>query len=168
MASFVMQSRLSQGLIYDGIDNDCNPQTPDGSGDEQVGEACDTGADGACSRSVYICQNGRLECPSPAGNDEVCDDVDNDCDGNVDEGPANQECGPLADGCRNGECQCGMDNPCNERLSDRCNNGVCQCGGEDECDPDKADRCVNGVCQCGQGNACDRGDECSNGECVND
>jgi hypothetical protein len=55
---------------------------------ELVGESCDVddiGAIGACALGVYVCQNDQLICEPNEGSAEVCDLVDNDCDGTVDE-----------------------------------------------------------------------------------
>lgn len=70
--------------VCDGADNDC-----DGEVDNQPRDAglpCDTGFSGICSEGVQVCEQGILECRgsrTPQG--EVCDGIDNDCDGDVDE-----------------------------------------------------------------------------------
>ena len=69
----------------DGLDNDCNGQVDDGS-IPQVGQVC--GSDtGECVSGVLACTAGVLDCvgdvpPVP----EVCDGLDNDCDGANDNG----------------------------------------------------------------------------------
>jgi hypothetical protein len=60
------------------------------------GEACDTGKLGHCAAGLTECQpGGVLDCRQQIlESDEVCDNVDNDCDGEVDEG---ELCPPAKD-----------------------------------------------------------------------
>jgi hypothetical protein len=69
----------------DGLDNDCDGITDEGN--PGGGGSCSTGLLGVCADGTYQCQGGALVCiqntqPSP----EVCDGLDNDCDGATDEG----------------------------------------------------------------------------------
>lgn len=68
----------------DGLDNDCNGLVDD---DVVAGAECDTGQLGVCAAGSAQCVAGSWICtplqePSPA---ELCDGLDNDCDGMVDE-----------------------------------------------------------------------------------
>ncbi|QDG53122.1 hypothetical protein FIV42_20965 [Persicimonas caeni] len=78
--------------ICDGIDNDCNGLTDDGFTNK--GTSCTVGQ-GACeSTGTYVCsQDGSgTVCdatPNSPGT-EVCDGVDNDCDGQIDNGFTNK------------------------------------------------------------------------------
>ena len=73
--------------LCNGLDDDCNPSTTDGSADPAINVACD-GADGdRCNEGISSCVGGAPACSDTSGNDvEVCDTVDNDCDLAVDEG----------------------------------------------------------------------------------
>ncbi len=72
--------------ICDGRDNDCNPDTPDGADDERLGEACDGEDSYLCIEGEVVCVDGAVLCDDLSDDDvEVCDEVDNDCDGAIDE-----------------------------------------------------------------------------------
>jgi hypothetical protein len=130
------------------------------------------------------------------GNTEVCDEVDNDCDGDVDEyvnGPEN--CGGCGIACPsgatcsdNGDCQCPGTTPgvcngaCVDFAADVVNCGQCAhpCAGGAECSagtcqcppafPNACNVCVNlasDPTHCGQCNlACPIGASCVNSSCV--
>jgi formylglycine-generating enzyme required for sulfatase activity len=70
--------------VCDGIDNDCDEETDENSVD--IGADCTTGFQGVCSNGREQCIEGVVQCAafnSPA--EEVCDGLDNDCDGSIDE-----------------------------------------------------------------------------------
>jgi RHS repeat-associated protein len=72
--------------MCDGEDDDCDGTTDEGALD--VGGPCGVG-EGACFREgVTVCAGGDETCGATPGDpaDEICNDVDDDCDGDVDEG----------------------------------------------------------------------------------
>lgn len=71
--------------VCDGIDNDCNAGADDVDG---LGGTCTTGSGACMATGTPSCEGTELVCnvTNPPGSTEVCDGVDNDCDGSVDEG----------------------------------------------------------------------------------
>ena len=79
--------------VCDGIDNDCNEEIDDGFGFLTCGK-------GVCLHKVALCLDGKLQACDPLEGIafEVCDGLDNDCDGLVDEDLGSSACGQ-------GKCQ---------------------------------------------------------------
>ena len=97
------------------VDDDC-----DGTTDEDVvgaGVACTTNLDGICSQGVSSCSAGEAICnPTTQPNEvaEICDGLDNDCDGTID----------------NGNEWADLDTMCNT------GSGICMTFGVRTCNPD--------------------------------
>ncbi len=133
---------LPSDEVCDGQDNDC-----DGKVDNHLGAAGVQPCSTACGQGVIFCQNGSFsECSARKPEPEVCDGVDNDCDGLIDEGedlpvkfcytgvPATSVsygiCHPGSTRCIGGEEKCvgdrvpepevcdGVDNNCNGIIDD--------------------------------------------------
>jgi hypothetical protein len=93
--------------ICDGLDNDCNglvdDKVPDGFG-HVTGDACCRFANkcgtGVCSFGVYACAGSQVVCDGGNGpSAEICDGLDNDCNGMVDDVPGKGAPCVLGGGC---------------------------------------------------------------------
>jgi hypothetical protein len=116
--------------VCDGVDNDCNGLVDDG--DPGGGGACATGIPGVCSAGTMSCTNGALLCTqNVAPSVEVCDGLDNDCNGVVDDGAAGG----------GGACSTGLPGVCAAGTM-ACQNGVLSC--KENVAP-KAEICGNGL-----------------------
>jgi MYXO-CTERM domain-containing protein len=131
------------------------------------GEPCDTGLTGACALGKTDCSvDGKPgECRQVVKpTDEACDNVDNDCNGMVDDGdlcPKGKVCdhGSCVAACGTGEFRCpgGFD----------CDRGFCidpLCVGK-VCEAGKACRAGDCIGAC-DGATCPHGQECQLGHCV--
>jgi len=124
----------------DGLDNDCDGETDEGFPVEQP---CTVGL-GVCARTgVFACAEDRssVVCtaePAPPTPERCGDGLDNDCDGETDEGfPVGQTCVVGVGACQSvGKYRCAEDAMsviCNavpaDPVPERCGNGV-----DDDCD----------------------------------
>ncbi len=70
--------------MCNGVDDDGDPNTPDGADDPAVGQPCGTSI-GQCSPGTTVCQNGSVVCQGGQGPvAETCNGYDDNCDGVVD------------------------------------------------------------------------------------
>jgi formylglycine-generating enzyme required for sulfatase activity len=153
------------GEICDGDDDDCDGEIDEA--DPALGERCRTGAPGVCADGERTCRDGSLACRllvQPRENEEACNNLDDDCDGRIDEG-VTRACytGPeetAARGtCRGGTqiCDAGAFGACvGETVpedADRCDGADEDCDGTvDEGDPEECAECATdalGVCAAG-------------------
>ena len=161
---------VAQDELCNGLDDDCDGAIDEEAGD--VGMVCFTTDPGACSTGISFCRDGELECEgSSSPSAEVCDLVDSDCDGIIDEGTRNQ-CGlcgePEVEICD------GIDQDCDGTLDEEvtcpdgqgCHSGSCV----DPCVSNECFGglvCVDGFCisRCAEV-TCPAGELCQEGVCI--
>ena len=168
---------ISPDELCDGKDNDCNGQIDDNPLD--VGKVCGINV-GVCKKGITKCVAGKLECDGGVlPSEEVCDNLDNNCNHQIDENVAGEglPCGSDVGECKKGSTKCvagkidcigevgateeicdGKDNDC-DGLADE----TAEC-------PDGS-ACTEGQClvPCKTGEfVCPGGTQCINGYCVPD
>ncbi len=162
----------------DGLDNDCDGQTDD----LPAAELCDelpNAVASACMHGscVYACIDGYVnvdgdwmdgcECRITHAGQELCDGLDNDCDGQTD-GAACTACSSDADctderNCIEGSCTAGVCNTSTSPDGTPCDDGD-DCSGHDQC--------MDGLCAgtpgecddgflCTENDVCDENDHCA-------
>jgi hypothetical protein len=150
-----------------GQDDDCNGTVDDG---VDSGSMCSTGMPGVCADGTTSCSGGAEACtPVTAASAEACDNLDNDCNGQTDEGNPGGGgacatgqpgiCSAGTNACSGGAIVCqqnqqagseacgdGQDNDCNGQTDEGCNtcsHDFCLTGAAlvSGCDP-----CVSQIC----------------------
>jgi MYXO-CTERM domain-containing protein len=131
------------------------------------GVPCNTGMQGVCSLGVTQCQgDGTIVCkPTVTASPEKCDNLDNDCNGQVDDGtglcPGTEVCmqGTCTGACGTQEFACQPNWECQDGLcvDPKCVGVTCEVG--QIC---RAGTCVGGC----DGVTCPLGQECQLGVCI--
>ncbi|WP_437530597.1 hypothetical protein WME79_50045 [Sorangium sp. So ce726] len=144
----------------DNLDNDCDGVTDDLPG---VGLPCETGLSARCSEGTTQCdaEDGSIRClPKATSDAELCNGEDDNCDGQVDDGPFccpdNTLNGNESDIDCGGSCleKCEVGEMCRDDVD--CKTSICagtRCqpkkGLGEPCDADvkcESTHCVDGVC----------------------
>jgi len=131
----VLQERIDpESESCDGLDNDC-----DGAFDEGIGATTSGISTGICQPAIVSCSGGQFVVVSPGvvPEPESCDLLDNDCDGEVDEGIPTEprgnnagQCIPDIIGCVDGSMM--VVQPGQGPVAEICNDGLDQdCDGSD-------------------------------------
>ncbi|MCB9739003.1 MAG: putative metal-binding motif-containing protein [Deltaproteobacteria bacterium] len=163
----------------DDVDNDCNGITDDPFPDK--GKACDGPDVDVCKNGKLICAQGKasLTCgpEAPVSTDELCDGLDNDCDGKTDEDYPllGQVCdGADTDQCKNGTYTCAANqktatctNEFPTDIVEICDGKDNDCDGQtdegfgvgDACDGPDADQCKFGKIICNSSGKAECGTE---------
>ena len=145
---------------------------------------CFSGSDalGWCTGERTCTPDGMSACSVGPPSDEVCDGLDNDCDGETDEGLCVDE-NPCTEDLCNPETGCAFEpltgTPCDDQ--DACTDDLCQAGAcvgtpiefpdpgpcaEVVCDPITGDQVVFVPGACDDGDICTTNDQCVAGACV--
>ena len=131
-----------------GIDDDCNGKTDDFTDTA----TCDIKNEfGTCKGKVKDCVGGVAVCDGPQAKPEACNGIDDNCDGQTDEGL-------CSDGDPCTQDQCNTDGSCNHihLAGMACDDGsICT----------QTDKCVAGVCTGGNQMNCDDKDPCTTDSC---
>jgi len=152
-------------ICGDEIDNDCDGTADDDANNAcggpcttqlagKPGESCSNGLRGACARSgKYECRADKaLHCSAEAatGMAELCNAIDDDCDGEIDEGVKN-----ACDGC--------IALPAAPESACSVGQGECRATGVYKCDGPNAVAC-SAVARASSAEACDTKDNDCDGE----
>ena len=117
-----------------------------------IGTSCTGEGLGQCGVGIYQCEDETLVCLLNEPSPELCDTLDNDCDGQVDEDLGGEQCtlglgvcqtdGLIA--CINGDLSCQVDNMPSPSTDDQSCDGL-----DNDCDGRSDEDYQQSVVNCG-------------------
>ncbi len=149
----------------------------------QLSSACSiTNPSGTCPGKRVCTADGLAPCDAAVPQEEVCNGLDDDCDGELDEDTCNDGNPCTSDSCTELDCQhtpvtggsCDDLDVCT--VADHCDEGICVgspvlCNDDNPCTDDLCD--ITGGCNfvansaaCDDKDPCTVADQCSEGECL--
>jgi hypothetical protein len=148
--------------ICNGLDDDCDPASVDGSEDPAVGLACDGPDSDLCKEGTTVCTGGAVSCTDTTGSTlDLCNGLDDDCDPASADGSEDPLVGIACDGPDTDLCLEGVSSCVAGAVacSDNTSSTVEICNGLDDNCNGVVDE--NGAALCDDGNSCNGAEVCA-------
>ena len=158
------------------LDDDCNGKTDDF---DVTAQCKKSNAFGTCTGILSACVNGQPQCDAPEAAPETCNGLDDNCNGETDEGNCDDGEPCTKDTCNtDGSCKhvaqsgapCDDGNACT--AADQCSQGTCMggkpldCNDDDACSADSCDALSGCLHTAQEGSCIDDGNACTQDLCI--